>query len=461
LSARINYGTFVLLGVFALIISMLSSNVLIHAALGSLFLDYETHKLTLENRDESVFSEVTKQSRDEIKHAVTAPATPANEKISDTYIVVLQDKMDGQPSHRPSAERMAEEAKKHGAEVLHIYEHALNGFAIRANEQALQGIQNNPNISYIEQDQKVSLFAQTLPKGINRVDGDLSSTRSGNHKGTVNVDIAILDTGIQLSHKDLHVYKNKSFITGTTSGSDDHGHGTHVAGIAAAKDNYSGVVGMAPGARLWAIKVLDQYGSGSLSTVIAGIDYVTQYASQIEVANISAGCSCTSSALDMAIQNSVAAGVTYTVAAGNSAKDASTFSPANHPDVITVSAIADSDGKCGGSGSSTSYGADDSFASFSNYGSVVDIAAPGVKIYSTYKGSSYATMSGTSMAAPHVAGAAALYMSAHGAASPADVKNTLLAMGSTPATTCDGKGHGYFKGDPDSFAEPLLYANPL
>ena len=132
--------------------------------------------------------------------------------------------------------------------------------------------------------------------------------------------------------------------------------------------------------------MLDKNGSGALSTIIKGIDYIRQYASQIEVANLSLGCECKSSAFDTAINNAVKAGITFVVASGNSGKDASTFSPANNPNVIAVSAIGDSDGKCGGTGSSTGFGRDDTLASFSNYGAVVDMAAPGTKIYSTYKG---------------------------------------------------------------------------
>lgn len=378
------------------------------------------------------------------------------EKIRNQYIVVLKE-----DSLRNSAKAAAEDAEVGGAKVLRNYEKSLKGFAILATEGSLERIRNNPSVSYIEEDRVVEIFGQTLPKGINRVDADLSSAISGNHAGKVNVDVAIIDTGIQLIHQDLYVYKHTSFIPGVTSGNDDHGHGTHVAGIAGAKDNFKGVVGVAPGARLWAIKVLDKYGFGSLSDIIAGIDYVTKNADQIEVANISFGCECVSAALDEAIRNSVASGVTYVVAAGNSGKDASTFSPPNHPDVITVSAIADNDGKCGRTGGPTPFGKDDSFASFSNYGEVVDIAAPGVKIYSTFIGKSYATMSGTSMAAPHVAGAAALYMSLHTEASPVDVKNALISAGSVKSTVCDGKGQGYFTGDPDVFPEPLLYVKPF
>src|SRR3989338_8322567 len=299
-------------------------------------------------------------------------------------------------------------------------------------------------------------FAQTIPTGINRTDGDLSSTISGDNQNSVDVDIAIIDTGVYLTHPDLNVFKNISFVQGAKKGNDDNGHGTHVAGIAAAKDDSNGVVGVAPGARIWAVKVLDRNGSGSLSNVIKGIDYVTANAAQIDVANMSLGCQCTSAAMNTAIANSVAAGVTYVVAAGNNAMDASTFSPANHPDVITVSAIVDTDGKCGGLGSSTGYGADDTFASFSNFGSAVDIAAPGVNIYSTWKGGSYNTISGTSMASPHVAGAAGLYKSTH-IASPADVKASLLSNGSNPSTVCDGNGSGYFNEDSDGIAEPLVY----
>ena len=385
----------------------------------------------------------------------SSSASQMGQVIPGQYIVVLNDDA---LNLRDILSEVAKKVNIEGTEILHIYEDVLNGFAISVpNERVIEALEQSPFVDYIEKDKIVKAFAQTLPSGVNRVDGDLSSTKSGNGGGAINTDIAILDSGIDTSHSDLNIYHQKTFVSGTSSGNDDNGHGTHVAGIAAARDNSIGVVGIAPGAKLWAIKVLDRNGSGALSTIIKGIDYIRQYASQIEVANLSLGCECKSSAFDTAINNAVKAGITFVVASGNSGKDASTFSPANNPNVIAVSAIGDSDGKCGGTGPSTGYGRDDTLASFSNYGAVVDMTAPGTKIYSTYKGNSYATMSGTSMAAPHVAGAAALYEASHPGASPSEVRNALLSKGSTSSTTCDGKGHGYFTSDRDSYREPLLY----
>jgi subtilisin family serine protease len=236
-----------------------------------------------------------------------------------------------------------------------------------------------------------------------------------------------------------------------------------VAGTIGARINGSGVQGVAPNARLFAVKVLDRFGSGSLSAVISGIDWVTANAAAkgIKVANMSLGFQGTSASLNTALNNSVARGVTYVVAAGNSGADAQFFSPANHPAVITVSAIADSDGQCGGAGTATAYGADDTFASFSNWGMPVDIAAPGVNILSTYKDGGYATMSGTSMASPHTAGAAALVIASNPAAMPADVKAALLSAATPQTQGCGldpvtGATRGGFTGDPDGAPEPLL-----
>jgi subtilisin len=380
--------------------------------------------------------------------------------IPNQFIVVLKDSLDSTTnSNAPSTLSIPSPLVSSNTDD---FDGSSSNRLAGSAANALRDISaKDPRVAYIEQDQKVQAF-QALPTGINRVDADLSPARSGDGTGSVNADIAILDTGIDFSHRDLNIYAQKTFVSGTSSANDDNGHGTHIAGIAAAKDNGYGVVGVAPGARLWAIKILDSTGSGFISTIIAGIDYISKYSSLVDVANLSFGCQCKSSALDNAISNAVAKGITFVVAAGNAHTDAATFAPANNPNVIAVSAIADSDGKCGGRGPSTSYGRDDSFASFSNYGSTVDMADPGVSILSTYKGNSYAYISGTSMAAPHVTGGAALYKATvNPSASQSAVKSALLNQGSKISTVCDGNGHGYFTGDPDPYNEPLLYARYL
>ena len=381
--------------------------------------------------------------------------------IPNQYIIYLQDNKEESNSIDP-VEFYNSELKDTGTELLYVYYDVVKGLAIKIpNEKVLEQLKNNPLVSYMGNDRKISAFIDThtenqiVPASVDRVeDGESLNNINPNF---VDADIAILDTGIDLDHPDLNVFHERSFIPGTINADDDHGHGTHLAGVAAAKDNSFGMVGIAPGARLWAIKVLESSGMGEISTLIKGLDYINQHQNQVDVAVLSLGCECESGALNIAINNSIKAGITIVVAAGNEGKDAGTFTPANNPEVITVSAIADTDGKCGGNGPPTPYGADDMLASFSNYGNVVDISAPGVDIYSTFKSNSYTKLTGTSMAAPHVAGAAALYKSLHPEASPNDVKNYLLTTGTNPKDLCNGNGHGYFTGDKDNFHEPLLY----
>ena len=349
---------------------------------------------------------------------------------------------------------------RHGLAPDVVYSAALNGFAGAFPAARVEKLLRDSQVEFIEEDQVVTIGAQTLPAGINRIDAELNATViAARTAGTgVNVDIAIIDTGIDLTHPDLNVVKDVSFVKGTRTGNDDNGHGTHCAGIAAARDNTAGVVGVAPGARLWAVKVLDRNGSGTMSNVIKGVDYVTSNASSIEAANMSLGGG-NSDALNLAISNSVAKGVVYAVAAGNSAVDAASSSPANSPVVLCVSAMVDTDGIPGGSGPSTSYGQDDTFASFSNYGAVVDIAAPGVNVYSTYKGGAYATMSGTSMASPHVTGAVALYLATHG--KPTNATGVAAVRQAIINAALPQGGTSGFTGDPDATKEPLLYAKNL
>jgi hypothetical protein len=316
-------------------------------------------------------------------------------------------------------------------------------------------------VAYVEVDQLVRAFAQSLPTGIRRVFADTvqvadgTSLINGADDLRVDADVAVLDTGIA-EHPDLNIAGRTNCTGGPNgtackdgSGNDGNGHGTHVAGTIGALDNDIGVVGVAPGARLWSVKVLKNNGSGFISNIVGGLDWVAAKAGTadaIEVVNMSLGCECTSQALDIAITAVITRNVTVVVAAGNDSRDASAFSPANHPDVITVSAIVDFDGLPGSLGIPTCIVAlDDMFAGFSNFGSVIDMTAPGACIESTWNNGGYAISTGTSMASPHVAGAAAL-LAASGIGAPHEIRNALLANGN----------FGWTDLSFDGFQEPLL-----
>lgn len=268
--------------------------------------------------------------------------------------------------------------------------------------------------------------AQQLPWGIDKIDADVSSTVAGNGSGAIeNVDAYIIDTGIDASHADLNVVSSVNFAGGPDT--DCNGHGTHVAGTVAAKDNTIDVVGVSPGMRLHAVKVLGCGGSGSWSGVIAGIDWVTANAAKPAVANMSLGGGA-NQGVDDAVKNSAAGGVFYAVAAGNEGTDACNSSPARAgttPGVMTVAATDSSDNE----------------ASWSNYGNCVSIWAPGVSILSTKKGGGTITYSGTSMASPHVAGGAALYLSKNAGASPSTVESAINSK-AVPTGTKSKDGTG-------------------
>jgi len=378
--------------------------------------------------------------------------------IPNQYIAVFKDDVRNHPA---AAQSMA---AQHGLAVGHVYQFALKGFAFRGSPQAAAALARRPQIAYVEPDQVCHACAQDLPTGINRVDVDATGIINGTDDA-LEVDIAVIDTGIG-PHDDLRVAGGVRILNEVeySNYADDNGHGTHVVGTAAAIDNGFGVVGAAPGARLWAVKVLDSTGSGSWSDVIAGIDWVTARATVIEVANMSLGGGL-STAVNQAVARGTKAGIVFVVAAGNDAADARNHSPASEPTAITVSAMADSDGLPGGSGPdfvtrvrgrTVLYAADDSWAPFSNFGPAVDICAPGVAIYSTVPGGYDGTYSGTSMASPHVAGAAALFMAGK---NPRPSVTTVTAALKTTGWK-EGED-GYFSGDPDNDPEPLLNVGRL
>ncbi len=405
----------------------------------------------------------------------SARSDRGGERIPNQYIVVFKDSV----TDVDTAEN--ELLGRVRGERLGSYRSVLNGFAARFSDAEVSSISEDPRVAFVSEDRVVSIadstpsssseqassrqadtsrvreriswvrdaqhyssapstaVSQVLPTGVDRINAE------GKANTGANINVAVIDTGILSTHPDLagKVVGGKNCTRASGGYTDQNGHGTHVAGTIAALNNTQGVVGVAPGAKLWSVRVLDRYGSGSWSTVICGIDFVTSKAPSnggpITVANMSLGgggisdnnCGNTNNdALHKAICRARDAGVTIVVAAGNSAANSAGFVPAAYDDaVITVSALADSDGKPGGVGGAMSYGADDTFASFSNYGAVVDIGAPGVSIYSTWLGNGYNTISGTSMASPHVAGAAALYVATHPGVSWIAVRDALVGSG--------------------------------
>ena len=385
-----------------------------------------------------------------------ATSTGAVSEAAGSYIVVLDD-------GAAARDLATAHAARFGLDVGHVYTSALQGYSATMPAGAAPAVAALPGVDFVQRDEAVRTTAQTTPTGINRANADASPTAQiDGVDQRVNADVAVVDTGVDLDHPDLNVNtaRAKNCSTLGINPDDRNGHGTHVAGTIGAVDNGNGVVGMAPGARIWPVKVLTDLGTGLNSDVICGIDYVAQHADEIEVANMSLGgggeddgaCgSRNDDAMHAAICSAVDAGVTFVVAAGNDSADAKDFAPAAYDEVVTVSALADFNGLPGGGAPSTCRSdQDDTFASFSNYGADVDVIAPGVCINSTWMNGGYNTISGTSMASPHVAGAAALIAATNPAATPAQIQSQLVSTGSTDWNDSD---------DPDNTKERLLDAS--
>lgn len=333
--------------------------------------------------------------------------------------------------------------RRHRLIRRHEYDEVFYGLAAEIDQARLDSflaaVELDPDITWVEPDIFIIPESgenaeeltrdQVIPWGIDRIGATHSSTLSGNHQDSVDVDLYILDTGVK--EKDLAVVEQLKFFPeddGTSSATDQNGHGTHIAGTAAAHDDLYDVVGVAPGARIHSFKVLDDNGNTETSNVIAAVDFLTKRKlanpSQPMVVNMSFGADIGTTeynALDRAIQASIQAGVIYVISAGNDGINAETVTPAHVEEAITVGA----------------YNAAHHFLNFSNYGPVVDLLAPGSDILSISiqppKGrrSRLELMSGTSQAAPHVAGAAALYVSQHPNAHPHQVRNALVQAART------------------------------
>jgi len=278
--------------------------------------------------------------------------------------------------------------KGEGGKINYTY-HLIPAIAASVPEVTIEVLRKNPNITHVDLDGEIFAIDQALPWGVDRIDAEVVHT-SGNKGAGVNV--AILDTGIDLDHSDLSVVGGANFVSGK-SYDDKNGHGTHVAGIVAALDNEIGVIGVAPEVELYAVKVLGNGGIGWWSDLIAGLQWCVDEG--MDVANMSLGATSAPDDVKTACDSAYTAGVLLVAAAGNE-YGGSVIYPAAYDSVIAVSATDDTD----------------NLATFSSTGEEVELAAPGADIYSTYKDGGYATMSGTSMASPHVAGTAALVIAA-------------------------------------------------
>jgi subtilisin family serine protease len=361
--------------------------------------------------------------------AARLAAAPAASAAQDgDYIVVFRP---GTANPNALADDLARAV---GGTVRHRYSAALQGFAARLPAAALNGIRNNPNVELVEPDGVAyaigtqTLLANNVQWGLDRVDvrtRAFDGTYAFENDGA-GVEVYILDTGIRYSHQEFggRARSFYDYVYNDADANDVQGHGTHVAGTVG-----GATVGVAKGVTLWGVKVLGDNGSGSYSGIIAGVDAVTAVKkadpSRRVVGNMSLGGG-VSSALNTAVNNSVAAGVVWVVAAGNANADACNYSPASAASALTVGATTSSDAR----------------SSFSNFGSCVDLFAPGSSIYSsTVTGNNtYASWNGTSMASPHVAGAAALYLAANPTATAAAVNGWITGNATTDVVTGAGTG---------------------
>lgn len=343
--------------------------------------------------------------------------------LAGRYIVVFKDGAFGEAVEAAISAALEDPEST----LQYRYSEALNGFAAALPDRVVDALRRNPHVAYIEVDSVVSIDTTQSPAtwGIDRIDQralPLSNSFTYSNTGA-GVTAYIIDTGILTTHTEFGNRASSGYdaVDGSLPAADCNGHGTHVAGTVG-----GATYGVAKGVSLVAVRVLDCAGSGTTSGVIAGINWVTSnHTTGAAVANMSLGGSASSS-LDTAVKNSIADGVTYAVAAGNNNKRACNYSPARVAEAITVGATTSTDAR----------------ASYSNYGSCLDIFAPGSSITSAWYTSTTATntISGTSMATPHVAGVAALYKQANPGATPQQVRDALVANATSGVVTSAGTG---------------------
>ncbi|MFJ9714095.1 S8 family peptidase [Streptomyces sp. NPDC101234] len=342
--------------------------------------------------------------------------------VGGSYLVTLKEGIKGPSTAGKGI------ITRYGAKISHTYDSVLNGYAVRASAAQARRLAADSRVDSVVQDSRVRLErTQKNPPswGLDRVDQaalPLDKAYTWPQSAGAGVTVYVIDTGVRISHRDFggRASYGWDFVDGDRNADDGNGHGTHVAGIIAGTK-----YGVAKQARIVSVRVLDDSGAGTTTQVIAGIDWVTAHARGPAVANLSLG-GYHSVQLDTAVRNSIRSGVTYTVAAGNDDRPAAGYSPADVPQALTVGATDRTDTR----------------AAFSDFGSAVDLFAPGVAITSDWNASdtAKATCSGTSMAAPHVAGAAALYLAGHPKAGPAQVAKALIAGAASGKVSDAGPG---------------------
>ncbi|MEV8020934.1 S8 family peptidase [Streptomyces sp. NPDC086554] len=366
--------------------------------------------------------------------ALPAQAAPAEgtvigagsaDAVKGSYIVTLKQNSGLKAASDAGKDLIAE----HGGSVNKTFKSALNGYTASLSATEARRLAADPAVASVEQNRTVRADATqtSAPWGLDRIDQTslpLSGTYTYPDTAGSGVTAYVIDTGVRITHSEIsgHAVNGYDAVDGDNTAQDGNGHGTHVATTIAGK-----TYGVAKKAKIVAVRVLDNNGSGTTAGVIAGIDWVTSNhaAGAPAVANMSLGGGASTS-LDNAVKNSIADGVSYAVAAGNEGVNASSSSPARVPAAITVGATSNTDAK----------------ASWSNYGSVLDIFAPGVNIKAGWNTSDTATstISGTSMATPHVAGAAAVYLAGHTSATPSQVASALVSGATSGKVTSPGSG---------------------